>query len=214
MNCYLSLRGQNMRTSFSTGRITELKGCRTEKGRTRLDKATNDTTKTVDYAMPADFCRVFEDHLDDLHTLSLLLTADREKAEQCFVSGLDDCLQGNPVFREWAQSWAKRTVVKNAIRMISPGRNEAERVSGKPEPVSPFAEAADTPLAAITMLQPFDRFVYVLSVLEKYSDRECAMLLDCTVDRVGEARIRTLRRVADVANHDGQAATSRKQGAA
>ncbi|HYU44970.1 MAG TPA: isochorismatase family cysteine hydrolase [Terriglobales bacterium] len=49
-----------------------------------------------DYTMPPDFCAVFNDDLDHLYTLSLLLTADHQKAEQCFVAGLEDCLQGNP----------------------------------------------------------------------------------------------------------------------
>ena len=88
----------------------------------------------MEYAVPADFCQLFHHHLDRLYALSLLLTADQRKAEQCFVSGLEDCLQGNPVFREWAQSWARRTVIKNAIRLIAPLRNETESASGVPKP--------------------------------------------------------------------------------
>jgi DNA-directed RNA polymerase specialized sigma24 family protein len=156
-----------------------------------------DRTKTMDYAMPADFCRMFEDRLDHLYTLALLLTADHHKAEQCLVAGLDDCLQGNPVFREWAHSWAKRTVVKNAIRIISPLKNKAEPAAGISEP--------DTLAAAITSLKPLDRFVYVLSVLEKYSDRECAMLLDSTVEKIVNARIRALQRIASVAGRNAPA---------
>jgi HlyD family secretion protein len=97
-------------------------------------------------------------------------------------------LRGNPVFREWAQSWARRTVIKNAIRMISPLRNETETAAGVLQPLS----EAGTPAAAMTSLPAFDRFVYVLSVLEKYSDRECSILLDCPVERVVAARIRAL----------------------
>jgi hypothetical protein len=145
--------------------------------------------------MPRDFCQVFDDHLDPLYTLALLLTADGSKAEQCLVAGLDDCLQGNPVFREWAQSWAKRTVVKNAIRMISPLRRET-RIATMPHfPMEPLSEAG-TPAAAILRLQPFDRFVYVLSVLERYSDRECAILLNSTGEEVVDARIRAMQRLA------------------
>jgi len=146
--------------------------------------------------MPADFCRMFADDVDHLYTLAWLLTADRHKAEQCLVAGLEDCLQGNAVFREWAHSWAKRMVVKNAIRMTfsSPLRNEAKTAAGIPEP--------DTPADAITSLKPFDRFVYVLSVLEKYSDRECSMLLECTVDKVMAARTQALQALAGVGNRN------------
>jgi len=168
-------------------------------------EAKKDRTNRVDYALPADFCRVFDDHLDDLYTLSLLLTADRRKADQCFVSGLEDCLQGNPVFREWAQSWARRTVIKNAIRMISPLQNETETA---PQVAEPPLEA---PVAAIFSLPTFERFVYVLSVLEKYSDSECSLLLDCTAGKVAAARIRALKRPVNVGSGQGAAQSALTQ---
>jgi len=152
--------------------------------------------------MPADFCRMFADDVDHLYTLAWLLTADRHKAEQCLVAGLEDCLQGNAVFREWAHSWAKRTVVKNAIRMTfpSPLRNGTKAVAGIPKP--------DTQADAITSLKPFDRFVYVLSVLERYSDRECSMLLECTVENVVHARTRALQVLADAGRRHDQPETA------
>jgi DNA-directed RNA polymerase specialized sigma24 family protein len=169
---------------------------RSEQDGSKEDRTIEDRTKKVDYAMPADFCRMFADDVDHLFTLALLLTADRSRAEQCVVAGLEDCLHANAVFREWAHSWARRTVVKNAIRMISPSslRNEARTAARIPEP--------DTVADGITSLRPFDRFVYVLSVLEKYSDRECSMLLECTVEKVTAARTRALRALAGVGNRN------------
>ena len=165
---------------------------RSEQDRTKQDRSKEDQSKRTDYAMPADFCRMFADDVDHLYTLAWLLTADRHKAEQCLVAGLEDCLHANAVFREWAHSWARRTVVKNAIRIVSPStsRNETKAAAGIPE--------QDTQADAITSLKPFDRFVYVLSVLEKYSDRECSMLLDCTVDKVIDARTQALQALAGV----------------
>src|ERR1700721_3575477 len=52
--------------------------------------------------------------------LSFLLTGDRDLAEKCFVGGLRMSSEGNPVFKEWAHSWARRTIILNAIRMIRP----------------------------------------------------------------------------------------------
>jgi DNA-directed RNA polymerase specialized sigma24 family protein len=157
-----------------------------------------DASKRVrDYTMTTDFCAVFNDDLDHLYTLSLLLTADHHKAEQSFVAGLEDCLQGNPVFREWAQSWARRVVIKNAIRMISPLRTETKTTHETYKPTEPIFEA-DTPAYAIAKLQPFDRFVYVMSVLEQYSDRECSMLLDCTVEEIVGGRNQALQQLASV----------------
>jgi DNA-directed RNA polymerase specialized sigma24 family protein len=150
---------------------------------------------------------MFADDVDHLYTLAFLLTADRHKAEQCLVAGLEDCLQGNPVFREWAQSWARRMVVKNAIRIVLPSplqnetlRNQAKTAAGIQEP--------DTLADTITSLKPFDRFVYVLSVLEKYSDRECSMLLECTVQKVVHARTRALQLLVDVGSRNGPPETA------
>jgi DNA-directed RNA polymerase specialized sigma24 family protein len=158
-----------------------------------------------DYTMPTDFCTVFNDQLDHLYTLSLLLTADHHEAEQCFVASLEDCLQGNPVFREWAQSWATRTVIRNAIRIISPLRNETKTTTENYDLAEPSSKAG-TPAAAITKLPPLDRFVYVMSVLEKYSDRECSILLDCTVEEIARARTRALQRLVRVVSLEGREA--------
>jgi hypothetical protein len=151
--------------------------------------------------MPGDFCQIFHDDLDYLYTLSLLLTVDLQKAEQCFVAGLEDCLEGNPVFREWAQSWAKRTVIKNAIRMISPMPTETILRSGNGGAIDAISEV-DSFLAA-TKLLPFDRFVYVLSVLEKYSDPECAILLGCRVEEIVRTRTRAIHCVVSIVTGQG-----------
>src|SRR5580692_3137754 len=72
------------------------------------------------YASHEDFRAIFNEDLKELYQLSFLLTRDPAKAERCFVSGLEDCVSGNRVFREWARSWAKRTIVRNAIRELKP----------------------------------------------------------------------------------------------
>jgi hypothetical protein len=55
-----------------------------------------------------------------LYLLSFLLTADRAKAEQCFVPGLDLAAEDNAAIRDWAHSWARRIVIGNALRLIAP----------------------------------------------------------------------------------------------
>ena len=47
-------------------------------------------------------------------------TGSHEKAEQCFVAGIEDCAQGSSVSRQWARSWARRVIIRNAVRMIAP----------------------------------------------------------------------------------------------
>ena len=56
------------------------------------------------YTTSTGFCRVFKENMDSMHLLSFLLTADLTKAEECFVSGLGDCVKGSHVFRNWARS--------------------------------------------------------------------------------------------------------------
>lgn len=214
MNCPLLMMRRRIEANLSVERIAgqpktdRPKPDRSKLDRPKLDRPQKDRNEQMEYAMPVDFCQEFVDHLDDFYTLSLLLTADRQKAEQCFISGLEDCLRGTPVFREWARSWAKRTVIKNAIRSISPLRTETASESEKP------VLDGDTPAAAIMTLPPLDRFVYVMSVLGKYSDRECSILLDCTVKKVADARIRALQRLVNMGSPKTSVETPLTQGAA
>ncbi len=144
------------------------------------------------YAMQTDYCKIFSDHVNRLYTLALLLTADYAKAEQCFVAGLEDCVEGNPVFREWGKVWAARMIIKNAIRMISSSKNETITNLARQS-----ALEADVLVSGITGLPPFERVAYVTSVLEGYSDRECSLMLDCTVDDVAQGRIRAIGLLAE-----------------
>jgi hypothetical protein len=140
--------------------------------------------------------------MGSLHLLSFLLTADHEKAEKCFVSGLDDCVEGNNVFREWARSWARRAIIQNAIRMLAPRREDP---AGAPAPVDSAdyglgqTSKANTAIANILKLRDFERFVFVLSVLERYSDQDCSVLLGCSLQDVREARTRGLEQLAESA---------------
>jgi hypothetical protein len=81
---------------------------------------TKDITSLTPYASSGDFQRIFYEENDSLHRLSFLLTADREKAEQCFVSGFQESVNGSPVFKEWAHAWARRTIIQKAVRVINP----------------------------------------------------------------------------------------------
>jgi hypothetical protein len=56
-------------------------------------------TSPTPYASSGDFCRIFHEELDSLYLLSLLLTADGEKAEHCFVSRNGGLGERDPVFK-------------------------------------------------------------------------------------------------------------------
>jgi len=153
------------------------------------------------YASREDFRRIFNEDLNGLYQLSFLLTRDPQKAERCLVSGLEDCTKGNPVFREWARSWAKRTIIQNAIRELKPRPNH----SNSPLPANIFPDLDQllrTPaeyfeIDAVLGLEDFERFVLVMSVLERYSEHECALLLGCSVREIREARTHGLKELMD-----------------
>src|SRR5215472_14686370 len=87
-------------------------------GKTRRNEG--ETAIRSAYATPADFRRSFSQDVNSLYLLSLLLTGTPDKAEECFVEGIEECAKGNYVFKEWARSWARRTITQSAIRLIAP----------------------------------------------------------------------------------------------
>lgn len=155
---------------------------------------------TETYATSTEFCRVFAENMDGMHLLSFLLTADLAKAEECFVSGLENCVEGSYVFREWAQSWARRTIIQNAIRMLSPCQYQST-VADAPSNAGGCgvgrSRDTDYAIGSILGLETFERFVFVMSVLEKYSDQDCSVLLGCSRHEIGEARMRAFLHVAE-----------------
>jgi hypothetical protein len=54
-------------------------------------------------------------------------------------------------------------------------------------------------LATVVGLQAFDRFVFVMSVLERYRDRDIRLLLGCSNVDVSQARVRALEQIGALA---------------
>jgi hypothetical protein len=154
-------------------------------------KSQTDTHKANEYAMSEDFCRLFKEDAEELYLLSYMLMADHEKAERCFVGGLEDSVNGNSVYKQWARSWARRQIIQCAIRTIAPGFQHAD------DELNVDAESEENPaLGAILHLAPFERFVFVMSTLEGYSDQECSILLGCSRGEVITARTQALRHLS------------------
>jgi DNA-directed RNA polymerase specialized sigma24 family protein len=143
------------------------------------------------YAASADYCRIFQQDMSSLYLLSFLLTANHARAEQCYLDAIESAFKGNPVFKEWAGSWSRRCVIQGAIQLVFSEclRNEVRDPWGE----SPLSSVIDV----VTRLERVERFVFVLSVLERYSDRECSVLLNRTVRDVINARLRALTRLAE-----------------
>jgi DNA-directed RNA polymerase specialized sigma24 family protein len=115
-------------------------------------------------------------------------------AEHCFIAGLEESVTSNRVFKEWARSWAKRTIIQDAIRELMPRPPTASSdVFTAPQCIGELpGQNQHFKLDWMLALGDFDRFVFVMSVLEHYSDQECALLLDCSPRQVEEARVRAL----------------------
>jgi hypothetical protein len=120
------------------------------------------------------FCQVFNDELARLFSLALLLTADPVKAERCFISSLNDCACFPPLEKERVLFWSKRFIMHNAIRPIG-GAFEDKKMStikGNVESTKPPAL-----LSALAQLPRFERFVFVMSILEGLEDDEICSFL-------------------------------------
>jgi hypothetical protein len=157
-----------------------------------LDRTDGYSRRALEYASAKDFCSIFHQDMSSLYRLALTLTVDEAQAEQCFVAGLKECVEGNVVFKGWARSWSRRVVIKNAIRLISPRPGATGSLPAVPLRQRPGSQLT---LLALTSLQPLDLFVFVISVLEGYKDRDCAALLGCSSAEVVRARIRALRQL-------------------
>ena len=153
----------------------------------------------AEYATTDDFRKLFTEGLVGSYLLAYLLTGNLEKAEHCFVAGVEDVVKSNAVFKEWARSWTRRAIVQKAIRMMVP-RPDHARTIGAPNLGDQLqgTQETDATMATVLALEDFERFAYVLSVLERYSDQDCSLLLSCSREEVGKARMRALQRISEI----------------
>ena len=151
--------------------------------------------RSARYAAVADFLEIYKEEMDSLYLLSILLTADIEKAEECFVGALQECINGMDVFLERAHSWARREVIKRAIQLIMPS---PDSVYSLPYIGSEWPSVRGTKdmIGAMLDLDPFERFVFVMSVLERVAVEECAILLSCTTRDIKTSRAHALKRLS------------------
>jgi hypothetical protein len=152
------------------------------------------------YATCEEFLKIFDQDMNGLYQLSFLLTGDRQKGERCFVAGIEECGKENRVFREWARAWAKRVIVEKAIGELHP-RWRHSNSSTLLQAVFTHNQQSSGPIGhfdvdAVLGLADFERFVFVLCVLERYREHECALLLGCSASEVREARTQAIEELA------------------
>jgi hypothetical protein len=136
------------------------------------------------HASASDFCQLFQRNAGSLYQLAYVLTGSSKRAEESLVLALDDCFKAK-VFKPWASSWSRLALIERALKFAA--QDSDGLIEG--------AENGSTELQAVLQLKSFDRFVYVLSVLEKYSVKDCAILLKASKREVMQSKVRALNEV-------------------
>jgi DNA-directed RNA polymerase specialized sigma24 family protein len=148
-------------------------------------------------ATAEDFQQLFASEMGDLFHLALQLTADAEKAESCLIGAMRDCLSGSTVSKKWARIWTRRLVVRNAIRLVLGRENDIPCDAASDVCLQPSQFRIDVlrESPAILGLPDFDRLAFVISVLERYSILDAALLLRRTPRDVNDAIARATHEV-------------------
>jgi DNA-directed RNA polymerase specialized sigma24 family protein len=165
-------------------------------------------SKTVsergEYARKEEFVSVFECERAGLQRLALLLTANSEAVKRCLIRAFRECIASSSVSKGWVLSWARRLVIRNAISLVmGPGAESFVNTNDDADN-GLVAFSQDDWLGAIAEsesilnLPEFDRFVFVICVLERYSMYDCALLLGRPLFDINEARQRVGNRVGQI----------------
>jgi hypothetical protein len=148
--------------------------------------------KPTSYATSSDFCKAFINEMSSLYLLALLLTGNDGKAERCFISALDECVEETGVARAWATALTRLAIIEHSIQMIRPVPESDDNISLTAH------VARNSPFAAIRALGAFERFVFIMSILEGWSEQDCALRLRCSRRDVTIARLLALKSVGSV----------------
>jgi hypothetical protein len=161
-------------------------------------------SERCEYASKEEFASAFECERVGLQRLALLLTANSEAAKRCLIRAFRESIASSSVSKEWVLSWARRMVIRNAISLvIGPGGQSLINTNDDADNGS-IAFFSDDSLGAMAEsesifdLPEFDRFVFVICVLERYSMHDCALLLGKSPRDINEARQRVGNQVGQI----------------
>jgi DNA-directed RNA polymerase specialized sigma24 family protein len=153
-------------------------------------------TERAEYAGKEEFVRLFERERTNLQRLALLLTADSEAAKQCLLRAYQECIANSSVSNEWILIWARRVVVRHAIRIVldidgqSSSTPNDNTNNGSIVFIADVSPHDSLEVESIVHLPQLDRLVFVLCTLEHYSNHDCALLLGRSLREISDARQR------------------------
>ena len=143
------------------------------------------------YTTADEFCAIFNREMQSFFPLALVLTGDEAKAQKSFLGGLAKCRKATTVFKDWARSYARLAVIESAVDLLAP-------TTGKKvfSTASVSKDASCPELDLVLRLDVFERFVFVLTVLERFTVQDCAIVLKCRQQDVEQARVRAFDSIA------------------
>ena len=152
-----------------------------------------------EYTGAAGCAEIFIDQMNGLYLLAFLVTADMQITDKCFSKALDEYLHNSCGFMDWAKHDGRRAVLRHAVQIIQPVPKRASGGAFLRNALT-LRSAGHQPFAAISSLCAFERFVFVMSVIEDLSEAECAALLNCSVEdvTVGRELAREIIAVEDI----------------
>jgi hypothetical protein len=158
------------------------------------------------YATDNDFHQLFATEITEFLRLALQLTADAETAERCLILAMRDCIGRSNISRNFAQVWARRMVIRNAIRLVLGIDNDIACATEPEFHLQPNEYRMEELRESIAVLDlaEFDRMAFVICVLERLSILDCALLLRRSPKDVNDAIVRATNRAASVEDQDHQ----------
>ncbi len=149
------------------------------------------------FAIPEDFQQLFAREMTRLFCLAMHLTGDADRAETCLILAMRDCFRENSLAKHRVHAWARRMVIRNAMRLVLGIENEILCEAGLDFSLQPRELPIDAlrDSAAIRNLPDLDRVAFVICVVERYSILDCALLLRKAPQEVHDAIVRATSQV-------------------
>jgi hypothetical protein len=157
-------------------------------------------SETHSFATDDDFEHLFVAEITDFFRLSLQLTANAEKADRCLIYAMRDCFGKSTISRGFARAWARRMVIRNAIRLVLGIDNDFACDAGCEFHLQPSGYRTEELRESVDVLDlpDVDRLAFVICVLERLSILDCALLLRRSPKDVNDAISRAAKRVVSL----------------
>src|SRR3974390_1565096 len=119
----------------------------------------------LEYATVDDVQKLFAAAMNDLFCLAFLLTANVDRAENCVIRSIRECMKSTRVLKENLQAWVRNSVIRHGIAIVtefkadSPQGAQLDSIPLIPESSQACVGTTDCS-AGILELSSFDRLVY------------------------------------------------------